>query len=44
VAAPSNVHGFMTVGATASKCNSQHFTYSTGATAWLADSAGVTNE
>jgi hypothetical protein len=44
VAAPSNVHGFMTVAATASKCNSQHFTYSAGQTAWLADSPGVTGQ
>jgi hypothetical protein len=44
VAAPSNVHGFMTIGATASKCNAQHFTYSVGQTAWLADSPGATNE
>jgi hypothetical protein len=41
---PANVRGFMTVGTTASKCNSQHFTYAAGQTAWLADSAGVTNE
>lgn len=44
VTAPSNVHGFMTIGATASKCSSQHFNYSTAQTAWLADSAGVINE
>lgn len=44
VAAPANVHGFMTVGTTASKCSAQHFVYSVGQTAWLADSAGVTNE
>jgi hypothetical protein len=44
VAAPANVHGFMTVGTTASKCSSQHFNYSTAQTAWLADSAGVVNE
>jgi hypothetical protein len=44
VTAPSNVHGFMTVGATASKCSSQHFTYSAAQSAWLADSAGVVNE
>jgi hypothetical protein len=44
VAAPANVHGFMTVGTTASKCSSQHFTYSAGQTAWLADSPGVTNQ
>jgi hypothetical protein len=42
--APANVHGFMTVGTTASKCSSQHFTYSAAQTAWLADSPGVTNE
>ena len=44
VTAPSNVHGFMTIGTTASKCNSQHFSYDTTQTAWLADSAGVINE
>jgi hypothetical protein len=44
VAPPANVHGFFTVGATASKCSAQHFTYSAGQTAWLADSPGVTNE
>jgi hypothetical protein len=44
VAAPANVHGFFTVGATAGKCSAQHFTYSAGQTAWLADSPGVTNE
>jgi hypothetical protein len=43
-APPANVHGFFTVGATASKCSAQHFTYSAGQTAWLADSPGVTNE
>jgi hypothetical protein len=41
---PTNVHGFMTVGTTASKCNAQHYTYSSGQSAWLADSAGVINE
>jgi hypothetical protein len=44
VAPPANVHGFFTVGATANKCSAQHFTYSAGQTAWLADSPGVTNE
>lgn len=44
VAAPANVHGFMTIGTTASRCSSQHFTYSTAQSAWLADSPGVTNE
>jgi hypothetical protein len=44
VAPPTNVHGFMTVGTTASKCNSQHYTYSVGQSAWLADSSGVINE
>jgi hypothetical protein len=44
VAAPANVRGFMTVGTTPSKCSAQHFTYSAGQTAWLADSSGVTNE
>lgn len=41
---PANVRGFMTIGSTLSKCSSQHFTYSAGQTAWLADSPGVTNE
>ena len=46
VAAPTNVHGFMniTATATASKCNSQHFSYDTVQTAWLADGPGVLNE
>jgi hypothetical protein len=44
VAPPSNVHGFMTLGATASKCNAQHYTYSSAQSAWLSDSAGVVNE
>jgi len=44
VAAPSNVHGFFTVGTTANKCSSQHFTYSSSRGAWLADSPGVANE
>lgn len=41
---PANVRGGMTVGSTASKCSAQEFTYSGTATAWLADSAGVTNQ
>jgi len=44
VAGPANVRGLMTVGVTASQCSSQHFTYSVGQTAWLADSPGVINE
>jgi hypothetical protein len=44
VTAPSNVHGFFTVGTTASKCSAQHYTYSAVQTAWLADSTGVINE
>ena len=44
VGAPANVRGFFTVGTTASKCSSQHFTYSAVQSAWLADSPGVTNE
>jgi hypothetical protein len=44
VAAPSNLHGFFSVGTTANKCSSQHFTYAAGQFAWLADSPGVVNE
>jgi hypothetical protein len=44
VAPPSNVHGLFTIATNASKCNAQHFTYSAGQTAWLADSPGVTNQ
>jgi hypothetical protein len=44
VVPPANVRGFFTVGTTANKCSSQHFTYFVGQTAWLADSAGVINE
>jgi hypothetical protein len=45
VASPANVHGFLTWSApTASKCASQHFSYSVPQTAWLADSPGVINE
>jgi hypothetical protein len=44
VGAPTNVRGFFAVGTTANKCSSQHFTYSTAQSAWLADSPGVINE
>jgi hypothetical protein len=44
VSPPSNVHGFFTVGTTLSKCSSQHFTYNSTQTAWLADSPGVINQ
>jgi hypothetical protein len=44
VTPPSNVHGFMAEGTTASKCSAQHYTYSVGQTAWLADSSGVINQ
>ncbi len=44
VAPPGNVRGLFSVGTTASKCSSQHFTYSAAQSAWLADSPGVTNE
>lgn len=42
---PANMRGFFaTIGGTASLCSSQHYRYSTIATAWLADSPGVINE
>jgi len=41
---PANVLGGMTVGATASKRNHQCFVYYTADSAWLAESAGVTNQ
>jgi hypothetical protein len=44
VAAPINVRGFFAAGTTASKCSSQHFTYSAAQSGWLADSPGVTNQ
>jgi hypothetical protein len=44
VTPPSNVHGFMTVGTTLSKCSSQHFNYDESQTAWLSDGPGVINE
>jgi hypothetical protein len=44
VTAPTNVHGFMTVGTTASKCSSQHFNYDSVQTAWLSDGPGVINQ
>jgi hypothetical protein len=44
VAPPGNVRGFFAVGTTLSTCSSQHFTYNSTQTAWLADSPGVINE
>ena len=44
VAAPANVHGFFTVGTTASKYSCQHFTYFATPAMWVADSAGVVNQ
>lgn len=44
VTPPSNVRGFTPVGTTASKCSSQHFTYSSSQVAWLADTPGVINQ
>ena len=44
VAPPANVRGLGTVGATASTCSAEHFTYSVGQTAWLADGAMISNE
>jgi hypothetical protein len=44
VTPPSNVHGFGTVGATASKCSTEHFTYYVSQSAWLADGAMISNE
>lgn len=44
VTPPGSVRGFFTLGTTAGKCSSQHFTYSATQSAWLADSPGVTNE
>jgi hypothetical protein len=41
---PSNVHGFMVIGTTASKCSAQSFIYSTTLSAWLAISPGVINQ
>jgi hypothetical protein len=41
---PANVHGFFTIGSTLSKCSAQHFVFSSVASAWVADSAGATNE
>jgi hypothetical protein len=44
VVAPTNVHGFMSVGTTLSKCSSQPYTYDSTQTAWLASGPGVVNE
>jgi hypothetical protein len=44
VSGPSNVHGFMSVGTTGSKCSSQHFVYYASQTAWMSDSPGVVNQ
>jgi hypothetical protein len=44
VTPPTNVHGFMTIGLVASKCNSQNFFYDTVQSAWLSNSPGVINE
>lgn len=41
---PANLHGVFTIGATLGKDNVQCFTYSGTSTAWLAESAGITNE
>ena len=40
---PSNVRGFFLIGATASKCSSQTFVWSTNQSAWMAQNPGVTN-
>lgn len=47
VTPPANVHGFMNLSGgteTASTCASQHFSYNSIQTAWLADSPGVVNQ
>jgi hypothetical protein len=45
VTPPANVHGFFTLTAiTANKCSAQHFVFSSVASAWLADTPGVTVE
>jgi hypothetical protein len=44
VAAPANVHGFFTVGATASKCSVQRFVFFSSLSYWLADGPGVINQ
>jgi hypothetical protein len=41
---PTNWHGAMTIGTTASKCSAQPATYSVNQSAWEATSAGVLNE
>jgi hypothetical protein len=45
VTPPFIMKGFFTIGTTASKCSSQHFTYNNvGVAGWFADSPGVINE
>lgn len=44
VAAPANVHGFLTVGTTNGGWNCQSFVYRAADSIWLASSQGVTNE
>jgi hypothetical protein len=44
VAAPANVHGFFTVGTTASKCSVQRFVYFSALSYWLAEAPGLTNQ
>lgn len=41
---PTNLRGMGTIGATASKCSSQHYYYYSTPAAWLADGAMITNE
>ena len=41
---PANMHGAMTIGSTASKCNAQEFIYSGNQSAWIAVSSGVLNQ
>lgn len=40
VTGPSNVQGLSLINTSASQCSGQHFTYSTVATAWIADGLG----
>jgi len=44
VTAPSNVHGFMLVSTTASKCSVGQYTYFTPLSAWLSSAAPVVNQ
>ncbi|HVJ08791.1 MAG TPA: hypothetical protein VM554_10430 [Acidisarcina sp.] len=41
---PANVRGGMTIGATASTCSSQSFSYVSALSKWVAGNAGVANE